>query len=151
MYIKKSSFYYQVKNNKDKRQEEVLMKEKLKEISYQHPYYGYRRMTAQLKREDVTINHKRVLRMIRQMGIQAKLKRRYIRTTNSQHHNRIYPNLITGFIITCINQVWCSDLTYISTFSGFVYLAAIIDIYSRRIVSVMPSAKLFYLNIPLLP
>ena len=72
--------------------------------------------------------------MMRQMGIQARLKRRHVRTTNSKHNNRIYPNLIKDKIVTGIDQTWCSDITYIRILSGFVYLAVIIDIYSRKIV-----------------
>jgi len=92
-------------------------------------------MTSQLKREKVRINHKRVLRMMRELDIQGKIKRKYISTTNnSKHHNRIYPDLIKDKIITGINQIWCSDITYIRILNGFVYLAAIIDAYSRKIV-----------------
>ncbi len=134
MGIKRSTFYYQIKNNKDQKQQEGLLKEKIQQIAYQHPYYGYRRITAQLHREKVNINHKRVLRMMRQLGIQARIKRRYITTTNSKHNHQVYPNLIKDFLTTGINQVWCSDITYISILFGFVYLAVIIDIYSRKIV-----------------
>jgi transposase InsO family protein len=91
-------------------------------------------MTAQLKREKVRINHKRVLRMMRDMGIQGRIKRKYISTTNSRHHNRVYPNLITKLKVIRIDQLWCSDITYIRILNGFVYLAAIIDVYSRKIV-----------------
>lgn len=103
-------------------------------ISYKQPYYGYRRITAQLKREKVRINHKRVLRMMRELGIQGKIKHQYITTTNSKHNNKIYPNLIKDKMVTSINQIWCADITYIRILNGFVYLAAIIDVYSRRIV-----------------
>ena len=134
MDIKRSTFYYQVKDNQDKEQQEMFIKEKIKDIAYEHPYYGYRRMTAQLKREKLNINHKRVLRMMRQMGIQARIKRRYTTTTHSRHHHPVYPNLIKDRIVTGINQIWCSDITYISILSGFVYLAVIIDIYSRKVI-----------------
>jgi len=134
MDIKRSTFYYQVKNNKDQRQQEVSLKEKIQQIAYKRPYYGYRRITAQLHRENTNINHKRVLKMMRHLGIQARIKRRYVTTTNSRHNHRIYPNLIKDFLTTGINQVWCSDITYISIRFGFVYLAVIIDIYSRKIV-----------------
>lgn len=73
MGIKRSTFYYQIKNNKDQKQQEGLLKEKIQQIAYQHPYYGYRRITAQLHREKVNINHKRVLRMMHQLGIQAQI------------------------------------------------------------------------------
>lgn len=134
MGIKRSTFYYQRKDNQGKKQHEAFLKEKIQQIAYEHPYYGYRRITAQLHREKININHKRVLQMMRQLGIQARIKRRYVTTTNSKHNNQIYPNLIKDFLTTGINQVWCSDITYISIRLGFVYLAVIIDIYSRKIV-----------------
>lgn len=134
MDIKRSTFYYQKKVNMAKIQQETLLKEKIQQIAYQHPYYGYRRITAQLHRENIKVNHKRVLRMMRELGIQGRIKRKYVTTTNSRHNHRIYPNLIKDFLTTGINQVWCSDITYISILFGFVYLAVIIDIYSRKIV-----------------
>jgi putative transposase len=134
MGIKRSTFYDQKKVNRAKIQQEILLKEKIQDIAYEHPYYGYRRITAQLHRENIKVNHKRVLKMMRQLGIQARIKRRYKTTTNSRHNNRVYPNLIKDFLTTGINEVWCSDITYISIRFGFVYLAVIIDIYSRRIV-----------------
>ena len=91
-------------------------------------------MTAQLKREKVMINHKRVLRMMRKMGIQGRIKHQYMTTTNSKHNNKIYSNLIKDKELTGINQVWCADITYIKILNGFIYLAAIIDIYFRKIV-----------------
>ena len=134
MGIKRSTYYYHKKVNIPKIQQEISLKERIQQIAYKHPYYGYRRITAQLHRENMTINHKRVLRMMRQLGIQGRIKRRYTVTTNSKHCHRIYPNLIKEKTVTGINQVWCSDITYIRIFTGFVYLAVIIDIYSRRIV-----------------
>ena len=134
MGIKRSTFYYQPKVNINKRRKEADIKDRIATISYKHPYYGYRRITAQLRREKVGINHKRVLRMMRELGIQGRIKRRYVTTTNSQHNNRIYLNLIKDKVVTGINQVWCADITYIRILNGFVYLAAIIDIYSRKIV-----------------
>jgi putative transposase len=115
-------------------QQETLLKEKIQQIAYEHPYYGYRRMTAQLHRENIKVNHKRVIRMMQELGFKGRIKRKYVTTTNSRHNNRIYPNLIKDFLTTGINQVWCSDITYISILFGFVYLAVIIDIYSRKIV-----------------
>ena len=134
MGIKRSTFYYQPKVNINKRRKEADIKDRIATISYKHPYYGYRRITAQLRREKVGINHKRVLRMMQELGIQGRIKRRYVTTTNSQHNNRIYLNLIKDKVVTGINQVWCADITYIRILNGFVYLAAIIDIYSRKIV-----------------
>ena len=134
MDIKRSTLYYRAKDNLNKKIKEADIKDKIATISYKHPYYGYRRMTAQLKREKLMINHKRVLRMMRKMGIQGRIKRKYISTTNSRHNNRVYPNLITKLKVIRIDQLWCSDITYIRILNGFVYLAAIIDVYSRKIV-----------------
>jgi len=134
MNIKRSTFYYQKKVNMAKIQQETLLKEKIQQIAYKHPYYGYRRITAQLHRENIKVNHKRVIRMMQELGIKGRIKRKYVTTTNSRHNNQVYPNLIKDFLTTGINQVWCSDITYISILFGFVYLAVIIDIYSRKVV-----------------
>jgi putative transposase len=69
MGIKRSTFYYQRKDNQGKKQHEALLKEKIQQIAYEHHYYGYRRITAQLHREKININHKQVLKMMRQLGI----------------------------------------------------------------------------------
>ena len=134
MDIKRSTLYYRVKNNLNRKIKEAEIKDKIKTISYKHPYYGYRRMTAELRREKVSINHKRVLRMMRELGIQGRIKSKYITTTNSSHNNKIYPNLTKNKIVTGINQLWYPDITYIRILNGFVYLTAIIDFYSRKIV-----------------
>jgi len=135
MNIKRSTLYYRAKDNLNKKIKEAdIIKDKIATISYKHPYYGYRRMTAQLKREKVIVNHKRVLRMMRELGIQGRIKRKYISTTNSKHNNKIYPDLTKNLKVHKINQLWCADITYIRILNGFVYLAAIIDVYSRRIV-----------------
>jgi len=134
MGIKRSTLYYQPKGNLDKKIKETDIKNKIKDISYKHPYYGYRRITAQLRRDRVIVNHKKVLKMMQEMGIQGRIKHKYVTTTNSKHNNKIYSNLIKDKELTGINQVWCADITYIRILNGFVYLAAILDIYSRKIV-----------------
>jgi hypothetical protein len=135
MDIPRSTYYYQKTENTVKTQPENYLTEKIKDIAYHHPYYGYRRITAQLPGEKIKVNHKRVLKIMHQLGIQGSLKRSYITTTNSKHSNPIYPNLIKDKVVTGINQIYSSDITYIRILSGFVYLAAIIDLYSRKVVS----------------
>ena len=129
MGIRRSTLYYKPKGKK-----ETDIKNKIKDISYKHPYYGYRRITASLRRDKVIINHKKVLKMMQEMGIQGRIKHKYVTTTDSKHHNKIYSNLVKDKELTGINQVWCADITYIRILNGFVYLAAILDIYSRKIV-----------------
>ena len=153
MGIKRSTLYYQPKGNLDKKIKETDIKNKIKDISYEHPYYGYRRITAQLRRDKVIVNHKKVLKMMKELGIQGRIKRKYITTTNSKHNNKIYSNLIKDKELTGINQVWCADITYIRILNGFIYLAAIIDIYSRKIVgyaigkTLSPKLAIIALNI----
>jgi len=129
MGIKRSTLYYKPKGKK-----ETDIKNKIKDTSYKHPYYGYRRITAQLRRDKVIVNHKKALKIMKELGIQGRIKHKYITTTNSKHNNKIYSNLVKDKEFTGINQVWCADITYIMILNGFVYLSAIIDIYSRKIV-----------------
>ena len=105
MDIKRSTLYYRAKDNLDKKIKEADIKKKIRDISRKHPYYGYRRITAQLRRDKVIVNHKRVLRMMRKMGIQGRIKHQYITTTNSKHNNKIYSDLIKDKELTGINQV----------------------------------------------
>jgi len=99
--------------------------------------YGYRRVTAQLQREGWEVNHKRVLRVMSEESLLCQLRRRWRRTTDSEHGLRTYPNLLAdcGWRgLTGLNQAWVADLTYIRLGSGFCYLAAILDAYSRKVV-----------------
>jgi len=134
MDIKRSTFYYLRKINIHRKQKELRIRKKIEDISREHPYYGYRRITAQLRRDKLIVNHKKVLKMMKELGIQGRIKHKYITTTNSKHNNKIYSNLIKDKELTGINQICCADITYIRILNGFVYLAAIIDIYSRKIV-----------------
>jgi len=134
MDIKRSTLYYIRKIDIHRKQKGLRIRKKIEDISREHPYYGYRRITASLRRDKVIVNHKKVLKIMQEMGIQGRIKRKYIVTTNSKHHNKIYSNLVKDKELTGINQVWCADITYIRILNGFVYLSAIIDIYSRKIV-----------------
>jgi len=96
--------------------------------------YGYRRVTHELKRRGRTINHKKVLAIMKTRGWTKKRKRRFVKTTDSNHKLPVYPNLTRKFIPSGINQLWVSDLTYIRIKYGFVYLATIMDAYSRRVI-----------------
>jgi len=102
-------------------------------VAAEWPTYGYRRITAQLHRQGWQVNHKRVQRLMRLMGLQAKIKRRKRRTTNSEHDFPRYPNLVQGLEIVHPDQVWVSDITYIRLRYEFVYLAVIMDVFTRSI------------------
>jgi len=98
------------------------------------PGYGYRRVTKELHRRGFRNNHKKVLRVMREQGLLRKPKRRWVRTTNSGHAHRVYPNLAQNLLVTGPNQLWVADITYIALRSGFVYLALILDCFARRVV-----------------
>ena len=115
MGIKRSTLYYKPKKNINKKQKELRIRKKIEDISREYPYYGYRRITASLRRDQVIINHKKVLKIMQEMGIQGRIKRKYIATTNSKHNNRIYSNLIKDKELTGINHIWCGYHLYQDT------------------------------------
>jgi putative transposase len=112
---------------------EAKLKEVIKETVAEWPTYGYRRITEQLKRKDWVVNHKRVQRLMRLMGIQAKNKRKKKRTTDSRHGFPRYPNLVLDMEIVRSDQAWVCDITYIRLHRGFVYLAVIMDVFTRGV------------------
>jgi putative transposase len=97
------------------------------------PYYGYRRITAAIQRQGYNINRKRVLRIMREAKIQAMYPRPNTSIRNESH--KVYPYLLKGLVIDRPNQVWATDITYIKTQTGWMYLVAMIDLYSRYLIS----------------
>lgn len=97
------------------------------------PFYGYRRMTVYLEHAGYVVNHKRVQRLLKVMGLQTIYPRP--RTTLSAPGRRIYPYLLRGLAITCPNQVWSADITYVPLTQGFMYLVVVIDWYSRYVLA----------------
>lgn len=97
--------------------------------------YGSPRVHAELRAAGHRVGRKRVARLMRQAGLRARPRRRFVTTTQSRHPHPVAPNLIKRkFEVTAPNQVWVSDLTYLRTVTGFVYLAVVLDLYSRRVV-----------------
>jgi len=107
---------------------------RIETIIEEFPGYGYRRVTRELHRQDIPVNHKKVLRIMQGRGLTRKTKRRWIKTTDSNHNQLIYPNLTENLIVTAPNQVWAADITYIGIRNGFVYLAVILDLFARRAI-----------------
>lgn len=97
------------------------------------PFYGWPRMTAYLRRQEYAVNHKRVQRLMRKMGLQAIYPKR--RTTVAAAGHKVYPYLLRNLAITRPNQVWSTDITYIPMLHGFMYLVAVIDWYSRYVLA----------------
>jgi transposase InsO family protein len=131
MGASRSGYYYKSKKTKDK---DKPLLEKIKAIATEFPCYGYRRITAELKRRKIKVNKKRVQRIMAQNGIQCTIRRKYRATTNSKHDLIKYPNLIKDLTPTRPDELWHSDITYIRLGTSFAYLAAIIDGFSRKVV-----------------
>ncbi len=141
MKLARSSYYYQPKGKSPgNKRAEADLRNRIETICLEFPRYGYRRVTWQLKREGKQINHKKVLRLMRESDLLCRVKRRWSKTTDSRHHYPRYPNLIKGMVVSRLNQVWLSDITYIRIRTGFVYLAAILDACSRRVIGYAVSA-----------
>jgi putative transposase len=142
MKLARSSFYYRPRDKDAEKRLEADLRDRIETICLGFPRYGYRRVTAALKREDLRVNHKKVLRLMRESDLLCRVRRRKVKTTDSRHRFPRYPNLIKGMVISRLNQVWLSDITYIRIRTGFVYLAAILDAFSRKVIGYAVSTAL---------
>jgi putative transposase len=135
MELARSSFYYQPKEPDTamvKADMDIL--DRIEAICIDFHGYGYRRVTRQLHYDGYKINHKKALRLMRESDLLCRVKRKWVRTTDSSHKLPVYRNLIKGRCLTDINQIWLADITYIRIRQGFVYLAAILDAFSRKVI-----------------
>jgi len=132
--VSRRSFYRSLKGWRPA-EEEMEVRSAIQQIALEHRRrYGYRRITAELHRRGMQVNHKRVVRIMRGdslLGIQPK---RFVVTTNSSHKFEVYLNLAARMKLTAINQLWVADITYIRLKAEFVYLAVILDGFSRKVV-----------------
>ena len=136
--LNRSSFYYQ---KVEENQQDQDIANKIHELWLKYPFYGYRKITAVLKREGILINHKKVQRLMKEMNLSAIFpKANKNKWQKSQYAQ--YPYLLKGLVINKSNQVWATDITYIKLSDGFVYFLAIIDLYSRFILSACLSTTL---------
>lgn len=138
MNLARSTYYYQLKNRDrilDRERRDAELKELIDSVHLDHPYYGYRMLHAELESRGHRINEKRIRRIQRKFGLFATMVRKFVRTTDSKHKFRIYPNLLKDMAsVTGLNEVWVSDITYVKIQTGFVYVAVVMDKCSRRIV-----------------
>ena len=113
---------------------DVELRGQIQNVALEMRSYGYRPITAELHRRGVKVNHKRVLRLLREDNLLCLRQRAFVRTTDSNHSLTVYPNLARGLVLSNINQLWVSDITYIRLRREFVYLAVVLDAYSRRCI-----------------
>lgn len=116
-------------------QEETGLRDAIQRLALAHRHYGYRRITALLRRDGWAVNHKRVLRLMREDNLLCLRSKAFVpATTDSRHTWRIWPNLAWRLRPTAVNQLWVADITYVRLEEGFVYLAVILDGFSRKVV-----------------
>lgn len=113
---------------------DIMLRDAIERLVLEFPGYGYRRVTKALQRDGWTINHKRVLRVMRQESLLCHLKRTFVVTTDSDHAHHTYPNLLGQTELTHLDQAWVADITYVRLPTRFVYLACVLDAYSRRCI-----------------
>jgi putative transposase len=113
---------------------EMEFRDVMQQIALQFPAYGYRRITAELNRRGFAINHKRVLRLMREDNLLCLRRRAFVVTTNSRHDLPVYSNLARQITPSRVNQLWVADITYIRLRTEFVYLAVLLDAFSRRVI-----------------
>jgi len=128
--VARSTLYYR---SAEVSTDDLAVMRRLDELYLASPFYGSRRMTAVLRRDGWEVNRKRVRRLMRVMGLEAIYQKPNTSAAHPQH--KVYPYLLRGLAIERANQVWCADITYIPMAKGFVYLVAVMDWFSRRVLS----------------
>lgn len=146
MSLARSTYYYQIKNRPrivEKEKSDAQVKDLIDGVHIDFPYYGYRMLHAELLRRGHLINEKKIRRIQRKFGLFAIMVRKFIRTTDSDHNHRIYPNLLKLLPdITELNRVWVTDITYVRIEAGFVFVAIVMDLCSRKVVGYAISKRI---------
>lgn len=135
MRLARSTYYHRAQErDPETMRAEAELRARMREICAEFPRYGYRRVTAQLRAEGRVINHKKVARLMREEALQVRPRRRFVRTTDSDHDQPVFPDLAKDMAPSGPDQLWVADITYIRIPNGFVYSAVILDAWSRRVV-----------------
>jgi putative transposase len=127
--------YYRHWQESSPRQEETSLRDTIQRLTLSNRHYGYRRITALLHREKWQVNHKRVLRLMREDNLLCLRTKPFVpKTTDSKHGWQIVPNLARGLILTGLDQLWVADITYVHLAEEFAYLAIVLDAFSRKVI-----------------
>ena len=126
--------YYRFRNAATPATAEMDLRDEMQKVALEWPAYGSRRMTQELKARGWEVNRKRVQRLMREDNLVCVVKRKFVVTTDSAHGLKIYRNLARSMILTGVDQLWVADITYIRLAEEFVYLAVVLDAYSRRVI-----------------
>jgi putative transposase len=132
--ISRASYYRFDENAQPGSDPDMDLRDAIQRIALEWPAYGRRRMTKELRRRGWTVNPKRVQRLMREDNLLCVRKRKFVVTTDSNHGRKVYPNLARRMVLTGVDQLWRADITYIRLREEFVFLAVILDAYSRRVI-----------------
>jgi transposase InsO family protein len=126
--------FYRYRGAPETADRDIDLRDEIQKIALEWPTYGRRRITAELKRRGWKVNHKRVSRIMREDNLLCLRHRKFVITTDSRHDHPVYPNVAANLQLSGINQLWVADITYIRLLTEFVFLAVILDAFSRRVV-----------------
>jgi putative transposase len=135
MGLSSSTFYYPPKVSREERErQDADLRGQVELVQSTHSNSGYRTMQNYLERAGIRVGERKLRRVMKKYDLQARIRRAFVRTTDSNHPHRVYPNLLPGRTVMGLDEVWTVDLTYIRIGNGFVYLAIVLDLYSRRAI-----------------
>jgi putative transposase len=132
--LSRATIWRQLRQPSTSNEDKLELRSQIQAIALEMRSYGYRPITAELHRRGVKVNHKRVLRLLREDNLLCLRQRAFVRTTDSRHNLMVYPNLTRDLLLSNINQLWVADITYIRLLREFIYLAVLLDAYSRRCI-----------------
>ena len=135
MQLSSSTYYSDPKFSRSERESfEADVRGKIEQIRVDLPGAGYRVLLPLVKASGIDIGERKLRGVLSKFELQIRPKRKFVKTTDSNHNHRVYPNLLEEMAVNNVNQVWASDITYIRIENGFVYLAVILDLFSRKVV-----------------
>jgi len=132
--LSRVTIWRQLRQPSTSHEDELELRSQIQTIALEMRTYGYRPITAELHRRGVKVNRKRVLRLLREDNLLCLRQRAFVRTTDSRHNLTVYPNLARDLVLSNINQLWVADITYIRLLREFIYLAVLLDAFSRRCI-----------------
>ena len=132
--VSRASYYRFDEKGKSNADSDMDLRDIIQRVALEWPSYGRRRITRELHRRGWPVNWKRVYRLMHEDNLLGVRKRKFVVTTDSNHGRKVYPNLAAGIVLTDVDQLWRADITYIRLREEFVYLAVILDAYSRRVI-----------------
>jgi putative transposase len=132
--VSRASYYRFQESAKSGSDSDMELRDAIQRVALEWPNYGRRRLTQELRRRGWTVNPKRVRRLMREDNLLCVRKRKFVVTTDSNHGKKVYPNLAREMLLTDVDQLWVADITYIRLREEFVFLAVILDAYSRRVM-----------------